>query len=87
MENQESPGERYEFRVKSHLETGWFRMFPGLSIKNIENGEALITGRLATQAAVYEILERIQALNLILITVTRIDPPAGEDPNGSLTTG
>ncbi len=77
MENQESPGERYEFRVKSHLETGWFRMFPGLSIKNMENGEALITGRLATQAAVYEILERIQDLNLILITVTRIDPPVG----------
>ncbi len=68
-------GEYYEFRVKDHLEEGWFRMFPGLSVQNIENGEVLISGWLTNQALVHEILKRIQNLNLILISMSRLDPP------------
>ncbi len=68
-------GEYYEFRVKDHLEEGWFRMFPGLSVQNIENGEVLISGWLTNQALVHGILKRIQNLNLILISMSRLDPP------------
>ncbi len=68
-------GEYYEFRVKDHLEEGWFRMFPGLSVKNIENGEVLISGWLTNQAVVHNLLNRIQNLNLILISMSRLDPP------------
>ncbi len=74
MVEETETGEYYEFRVKDHLEEGWFRMFPGLSIKNIENGEVLISGQVANQAMVHEILKRIQNLNLILISMSRLDP-------------
>ncbi len=75
MADQVVPGGFYEFRVKDHLEDGWFRMFSELSVVNIEDGEVLICGRLASQAAVHEVLKRIQNLNLILISVQRVDSP------------
>ena len=77
LDEQENPSDIYEFRVKDHFGQGWFRMFAGMNVQNIENGEALITGRLTTQASVHQVLERIQSLNLILISIKRIDPPAG----------
>lgn len=70
---QNDAAEFYEFRVKDHLEDGWFRMFPGLSVKNVENGEVLITGWLTGPAAVHHILERIRNLNLMLISAERIE--------------
>jgi len=75
MADRAASGEFYEFKVKDHLEDGWFRMFTELSVSNIENGEVIIYGRFANQAAVHEILKRIQDLNLILISVQRVDPP------------
>ena len=75
MADRAVTGEFYELRVKDHLEDGWFRMFPELSVSNIENGEVLIYGRFANQAAVHEVLRRIQDLNLILISIQRVDPP------------
>ncbi len=71
--DQANAGEFYEFRVKDHLEEGWFRMFPGLRVRNVENGEVLITGQFPHQPAVHEVLRRIQNLNLILISVKRVD--------------
>ncbi len=73
MPDQEDKEELYEFRVKDHMEDGWFRMFPGLTVKNVENGEVLITGFLPGQAGLHKVLERIQNLNLVLISVTRIE--------------
>ncbi len=73
MIEETGTGEYYEFRVKDHLEEGWFRMFPGLSVKNIENGEALIFGRFANQDLVHEIFKRIQNLNLVLISMSKLD--------------
>lgn len=74
---QVDAGELYEFRVRDHLEEGWFRMFPGLTVKNVENGEVLITGWLVGPAAVHHVLERIRNLNLILISAERIERPDG----------
>ena len=62
-------GTLYKFRVKDHMEDGWFRMFSGLQLVNGEDGEVLISGYFTTQAAVHEILHRIRDLNLILISV------------------
>ena len=75
-----NPGTLYKFRVKDHMEDGWFRMFSGLQVKNIEDGEVLISGCFTTQAAVHEILNRIRDLNLILISVESIHLP---DPQKS----
>lgn len=74
---QVDAAEFYKFRVKDHLEDGWFRMFPGLSVKNVENGEVLITGWLVGPAAMHHVLERIRNLNLILISAERIERSDG----------
>lgn len=74
---QDDTAEFYEFRVRDHLEDGWFRMFPGLSVKNVENGEVLISGWLAGPAAVHAVLERIRNLNLILLSAERIKKSDG----------
>jgi hypothetical protein len=76
MADRSVAGEFYEFRVKDHLEDGWFRMFDGLSVQELANEEVLISGRLIDQSALYEVLERIQSLNLVLISIVRVEQPA-----------
>ncbi|MRR31147.1 hypothetical protein EG834_12680 [bacterium] len=74
---QDDAVEYYEFRVRDHLEDGWFRMFPGVKVKNVENGEVLISGWLAGPSAVHAVLERIRNLNLILLSAQRIERSDG----------
>jgi hypothetical protein len=59
----------YEIRVKSHLESAWADWFDGLTISNLENGEAILTGYLLDQAALHGVLNRISNLGLTLISV------------------
>ncbi len=63
----------YEFRVEGHLADRWSDWFEGLTIRNDSNGETTLTGRLTDQAALFGVLTRIHDLNLILISVHRID--------------
>ena len=55
--------------VKGHLAPGWASWFDGLLISNEENGKAVIRGALPDQAALFGVLNRVQALNLELISV------------------
>jgi hypothetical protein len=59
----------YEIRVKSHLESAWVDWFDGLTISNIENGEAILSGYLPDQAALHGVLNRISNLGLTLVSV------------------
>jgi hypothetical protein len=59
----------YEIRVKSHLESLWADWFAGLSISNLESGEAIISGHLPDQAALQGVLKWIGDLGLTLISV------------------
>lgn len=36
----------YEIRVKGHLDEHWSRWFDGLQVTNIENAEAMLSGRI-----------------------------------------
>lgn len=63
----------YEFRVEGHLADRWSDWFEGLTIRNDSNGETTLTGQLTDQAALFGVLTRIHDLNLILISVHRID--------------
>lgn len=59
----------YEIRVKGHLDSYWQEWFQGLTITNEENGEALLSGLVADQAALYGILTRIHHLGLLLLAL------------------
>ena len=64
----------YEFRVEGHLTDRWSDWFEGLAIHNDPNGETSMSGLLADQAALFGVLGKIQALNLVLVSVRRLSP-------------
>ncbi len=61
----------YEIRVEGHLADCWSDWFGGLAIRNESDGETVLTGLVADQAALFGVLMRIHNLNLILVSVTR----------------
>ncbi len=61
----------YEIHVEGHLEESWSDWFEGLAILNDPMGEMVLSGPLLDQAALFGVLNKIQALNLTLISVNR----------------
>jgi hypothetical protein len=62
----------YQIRVNGHLDdtlAGWFE---GLTISNLDSGEALLSGRLQDQAALLGVLNRISGLGFTLISVNTL---------------
>ncbi len=68
----------YEIRVKGHLDRAWSEWFDGLEITNQENGEALLLGDIADQAALRGLPIRVRDLGLPLVAVRSVGP-SGDD--------
>jgi hypothetical protein len=64
--------QRYQIRVKGHLGQQWESWFDGLTITNLEQGEALLSGPLPDQAALHGVLMKIRDLGLPLLDVHQI---------------
>lgn len=64
----------YLIRVEGILPDQWSDWFEGLAIHNKPNGETTLSGSLTDQAALFGVLNKIHALNLILISVKRSFP-------------
>ena len=64
----------YEIRVEGQLSEHWSEWFQGLAINGEPDGVTALDGCLPDQAALISILTRIQALNLVLISVSRASP-------------
>ncbi len=65
----------YEIRVKGRLDVDWAAWFSGVQITNTREDEIILSGDLPDQAALHGLLAQIRDLNLILISVTRVEPP------------
>jgi hypothetical protein len=59
----------YEIRIKGHLTSAWADWFGGLTVSNLENGEAVLSGTVQDQASLHGILNRISNMGLTLISV------------------
>lgn len=59
----------YQFRVKGHLDGSLAGWFEDLTVTNLEDGEALLSGPVADQAALQGILKRINNLGVMLVSV------------------
>ena len=70
--------ERYEIHIREHLSMGWSDWFDGLTVTNLDGGEALINGPIPDQAALYGVLARVQSLNLPLLGMRRVAPNVDE---------
>ena len=71
----------YHIRLKGHLDGHWSAWFENLTITNQPNGETLLCGPLADQAALHGILIKIRDLGLPLLAITMLahtEPHSGE---------
>jgi hypothetical protein len=68
----------YEIRVKGRLDGHWSAWFDGLTIANVEDGDALLSGEIVDQSALHGVLAKVRDLGLTLIAVTCVGPDQQE---------
>lgn len=76
FDNQPHPPQRttYQIRIKGHLDSQWTDWFDSLVITQEEDGNTLLTGVVADQAALYGLLKKLRDLGLTLLSVNPIPP-------------
>jgi hypothetical protein len=78
----------YEIRIKGHLDADWVMWFDGLSITLEENGDTLLSGPVADQAALHGLLKKVRDLGMPLVSVVQVKSnrfEKGEKMNVSTT--
>jgi hypothetical protein len=73
MDSDRCKKEFYEIRVKGHLAPSWSEKFDGMQISSTPDGKTTLSGEVIDQAALHGLLARIRDLNLVLISVNRVD--------------
>ena len=68
----------YQIRLKGHLGRQWSDWFDGLTITLEDNGDTLLTGPLADQAALHGLLKKVRDLGLTLLSVNQVHHVEGE---------
>lgn len=63
----------YHFRVKGVLDGKWSEWFEGMKVQPQPNGETLLAGPVADQAALHGLLHKIRDMGLPLLSVKRVD--------------
>ena len=71
LKPQTEPGQPliYQIRIKGHLGHQWAGWFGGLTILLEDNGDTLITGPVADQAALHGLLKKVRDLGMPLVSV------------------
>jgi hypothetical protein len=76
MSNEkDSEGTSYRIKVKGNLDPKWADWFDGFVLAFPGNDKTLLSGRVADQAALHGILNKINRLGLRLILVAQLDDP------------
>lgn len=57
----------YQIRLQGQLDEQWATWFDGLTITYTANGDTLLTGLVADQAALYGLLRKVRDLGLPLL--------------------
>ncbi len=74
------PGHCYEIRVKGHLNRQWSDWLGGLEMRLLDNGEMILSGPIADQAALMGILNKLVGLNLALLAFRELQAEGTEEP-------
>ena len=64
----------YQIRIKGHLGRQWTAWFGGLTIALEDNGDTLLTGPVADQAALHGLLRKVRDLGMPLLAVMGVEP-------------
>jgi hypothetical protein len=62
----------YQIRIEGRLGQQWMDWFDGLTITQEEDGDTLLTGPVADQAALFGLLKKVRDLGLPLVSVKRV---------------
>jgi hypothetical protein len=62
----------YQIRVQGNLEPKWSDWFDGFTINAPAQGETLLTGTVADQAALHGVLAKLRDLGLPILLVERL---------------
>jgi hypothetical protein len=62
----------YQIRIKGHLGHQWTDWFEGLTITLEEDGDTLLSGPVADQAALHGLLKKVRDLGLPLVSVVQV---------------
>ena len=68
----------YQIRIKGHLGRDWKNWFGGLTITLEEDGDTLLTGPVADQAALHGLLKKVRDLGMPLVSVSPVEPGQAE---------
>jgi len=79
---RESGPQAYQIRVRGRLGQTIRSAFPALQVR-AEDGDTVLTGVLADQAALYGVLAEAEALGLELIELRRLPPREPQDQQKS----
>jgi hypothetical protein len=74
-----------EIQIKGRIDEHWSSWFEGLAITHPAEGETVLVGKVADQAALYGILSRLRDLGLSLTSVDSVeteDDAAGSGGDG-----
>lgn len=63
----------YQIRVRGYLDPEWSGWFDGLAITHEADGDTVLSGPVADQAALHGLLARIRDLGLLLVSVSLLD--------------
>lgn len=74
--SQAAPDESrvYQIRLKGHLDDSWAAWFSGLTIVPDDDGETMLTGPVADQAALHGLLRKVRNCGLTLLAVNCVEP-------------
>jgi len=68
----------YEIRIKGHLDAQWVTWFDGMTITLEENGNTLLSGPVADQAALHGLLKKVRDLGMPLVSVIQVQSNRSE---------
>ena len=74
METKQPQPEIFEIRLQGHLDTRWASWFDGLTITQTEDGNTVLSGPVADQAALHGLLKKVRDLGLPLLSINPIKP-------------
>jgi hypothetical protein len=78
LEEEHNQHPRYEIRLNGQLDERWAKWFDSMTITLEENGNTLLSGPLADQAALHGILKKVRDLGLTLLSVNSNEPDSKE---------
>ena len=66
----------YQIRLAGHLGPEWTDWFDGMALRLEEDGDTLLTGAVADQAALHGLLKKVRDLGMPLVSLNPVRPEA-----------